>query len=314
MNDLHHQTPLFESVQLSAISGRSVLLKMDCYQPCGSFKIRGIGRVCAEHVEASTHHLVCSSGGNAGLAVAYSARQLGVEATVVVPETTSAEVRDRIRLEGAEVIVHGEVWDVADVHAKELSKQLGGACIHPFEHPTTWRGHATIIEEAATQCERPDVGGVSVGGGGLLCGIMEGLDSSGWGDVQVVAVETNGANSLAASVAAGELVTLDRIDSIATTLGARRGTPKAYDYATTRNILPWVVSDTAAVEACIRFSEDHNVLVEPSCGASLSPVYERASVIAAARSVLVIVCGGSGVSIDKLMGWRRDLNQSAPMP
>jgi len=311
---LHHQTPLFESVQLSAICGKSVLLKMDCYQPCGSFKIRGIGRICAEHVEAGTRHLVCSSGGNAGLAVAYSARQLGVAATVVVPETTSAEVCDRIRLEGAEVIVHGEVWDVADVHAKGLSKQVGGGeYIHPFEHPTVWRGHATMMEEAATQCERPDVVVVSVGGGGLLCGIMEGLDRSGWGDVQVVAVETKGADSLAASVAAGELVTLDRIDSIATTLGARRVTPKAYEYATTRNIMPWVVPDAAAVDACLRFSEDHNVLVEPSCGASLSPVYDNASVIAKARSVLVIVCGGSGVSIDKLLGWR-DLNRSSPMP
>ncbi len=305
--ELHHQTPLFESVQMNAACGKSVLLKMDCYQPGGSFKIRGIGRVCGEHVEAGTRHLVCSSGGNAGLAVAYSARQLGVAATVVVPETTSAEVRDRISLEGAEVIVHGDVWDVADVHANKLSKQLGGAYIHPFEHPTTWRGHATIIEEAAQQCERPDAIVVSVGGGGLLCGIMEGLEGCGWDEVQVVAVETEGADSLASSVAAGNLVTLDRIASIATTLGARRVASKAYEYATTRNIVPLVVSDAAAVEACLRFSDDHKVLVEPSCGASLSPVYERAPVIEAADTVLVIVCGGSGVSIDKLQAWKREL-------
>jgi L-serine/L-threonine ammonia-lyase len=140
---------------------------------------------------------------------------------------------------------------------------------------------------------------------------MEGLDACGWGEVRVVAVETKGADSLAASVAAGELVTLDRIASIATTLGARRVASKAYEYATTRTIVPWVVSDAAAVEACLRFSEDHKVLVEPSCGASLSPVYEHASVIEAADTVLVVVCGGSGVSIDKLLAWKRELGGNA---
>lgn len=236
--------------------------------------------------------------------MAYSARQLGVPATVVVPETTSAEVRERIILEGASVVVHGEVWDVADVYANKLSKQVGGAYIHPFDHPITWRGHATIIEEAARQCERPDVIIVSVGGGGLLCGIMEGLEGCGWDDVRVVAVETKGADSLASSLAAGELVTLDRIASIATTLGARRVASQAFEYATTRDILSWVVSDAAAVEACLQFAKDHNVLVEPSCGASLSLVYDRAPVMETAQTVLVIVCGGSGVTFEKLLAWR----------
>jgi L-serine/L-threonine ammonia-lyase len=307
--ELHQQTPLFESLQMSATAGKRVLLKMDCYQPGGSFKIRGIGRLCTEHVEAGTEHLVCSSGGNAGLAVAYSARQLGVAATVVVPETTSEEVRHRIGLEGANVIVHGEVWDVADVFANKLSKEVNGAYIHPFDHPTTWKGHASMIEEAVRQCEqRPDTLIVSVGGGGLLCGIMEGLEQCGWEDVQVIAVETKGADSLATAVASGELVTLDRIASIATTLGARRVASKAFEYATTRDVMPWVVSDAAAVEACLKFSEDHKVLVEPSCGASLSLVYDRASVLDEAQTILVIVCGGSGVTIDKLLAWRDSLS------
>lgn len=110
-NLLHVDTPLLHSVPLTRKIGSNVWLKLENLQPAGSFKIRGIGNLCSKAVRlyGSDIHLVCSSGGNAGLATAYAGRQLDVPVTIVVPKTTSEFMREKIEGEGAEVIIHGEV-------------------------------------------------------------------------------------------------------------------------------------------------------------------------------------------------------------
>jgi L-serine/L-threonine ammonia-lyase len=302
---LHIPTPLIDSMPLRALTGKTVHLKMECCQPAGSFKIRGIGHLCRDAVASGITHLVSSSGGNAGYAVAFAGRRLGVSVTVIVPETTPESVRKRIESEGAAVRVHGRVWDEAHTHALAFCEKINGAYIPPFDHPVIWKGHATLVDELATQCAPPDAVILSVGGGGLLCGVVEGLRNNGWNDVPVIAVETEGAASLAASVAAGKLVTIDSIDTIATTLGARRIAAKAFEWTGRHPITSVTVTDTAAVRAARAFADDHRVLVEPACGASLSLIYDRADVIKNARSVVVIVCGGIGVTIDALAEWER---------
>ena len=306
--NLHFETPVVESLPLAAHTGKSVWLKMECFQPTGSFKIRGVGLFCRESVAAGATHLVTSSGGNAGLAVAYAGRKLGTRVTVAVPETTSEAVRRTIEREQAEVVVHGADWDQTHEHALALADAPESAYVHPFDHPTVWEGHATMIVEAARQCPKPEAVVLSVGGGGLLCGVLEGMDLVGWRDVPVIAVETEGAESLAVSLSQGELVDLDRIRSIATTLGARRVADRAFELATEWPVVPNVVSDARAVDACLRFASDHRVLVEPACGASLAAVYDDAEALRSAQSALVIVCGGAGVTIDRLLAWGDDLS------
>ncbi len=304
--NLHIETPVFESLPMGESTDKSVFLKMECFQPVGSFKIRGIGSLCKEYVASGKSHLISSSGGNAGFAVAYAGRKLGAEVTVVVPETTSREICHQIEREGAKVEIHGSVWDESHNYALELSRKLNGAYISPFDHPTIWRGHSTIVNELVGQCERPDVLILSVGGGGLLCGIAEGLHRNNWHNVPIVAVETKGASSLAASIAAGKLVTLERIDTIATTLGAKRVATRAFEYTKTHAIVPFTVTDKDAIDACLRFSRDHRILVEPACGAALSVVYQNADIVKAARSILIVVCGGIGVSIERLLDWQKE--------
>jgi L-serine/L-threonine ammonia-lyase len=162
-----------------------------------------------------------------------------------------------------------------------------------------------MIHEAAEEVAMPGVAVVSVGGGGLLCGVVQGMKEVGWSRVPVLAVETRGADSFATAVAAGRLVTLDAITSIATTLGARTVAAEALAWAGRREIIPWVVSDRSAVEACLRFADDHRVLVEPACGASLSAVYDRAEPLRNRGPVLVIVCGGAGVTRELLASWEQ---------
>src|SRR5688572_30509582 len=106
-------TPLWRSGPLGAALGRPVDLKMEALQPCASFKLRGLGRLCELRVAAGATRLVCASGGNAGLAVAYSGARLGAATTIVVPRSTSERPRELMRAEGAEVIEHGADWYAA---------------------------------------------------------------------------------------------------------------------------------------------------------------------------------------------------------
>ncbi|HJU50666.1 MAG TPA: pyridoxal-phosphate dependent enzyme, partial [Pseudogulbenkiania sp.] len=215
------ETPLIESRSLSVVAGRSIWLKLDALQPPGSFKIRGIGHACETYLARGAKRFVSSSGGNAGLAVAYAGRHLGVPVTVVVPETTTERAKELLRLEGADVVVHGSSWQEANQLAQSLLCATD-AFLHPFDDPLLWHGHATMIDEVAQAKFKPDAVVLSVGGGGLLSGVVEGLRHNDWQDVPVFAVETEGAASFHAAVKAGHSVELEGISSIATSLGAKR--------------------------------------------------------------------------------------------
>jgi L-serine/L-threonine ammonia-lyase len=304
---IHVVTPLWESPSLSAAMGAPVLLKMEAFQPVGSFKARGIGLACQDSWEAGASRLVCASAGNAGYAVAYSGRKIGIPVTVIVPKTTPPWLRDLVAREGATVIVHGDSWDDAHAYGTKLAEEENAAYIHPFDDPRVWKGHASIIHEIADLGVRPGAVVTSVGGGGLLCGLLEGMHEVGWTDVPVLAVETEGAASFAAAINAGRLVTLDRITSIATTLGARRVAAKALEWTERHPITPWQVTDPEAVDACVRFADEHRVLVEPACGASLAAVYGRAQPLEGLRPIVIIVCGGAGVSLPLLNEWKKML-------
>ena len=299
---LHLDTPLIESHPLSLASGRRIWLKLDALQPPGSFKLRGIGRACEAYHGRGAQRFVSSSGGNAGLAVAYAGRQLDVPVTVVVPTTTTETAIALLRREGAEVIVHGDSWQ----DANELAQTLVGpadAFLHPFDDPLVWEGHASLVDEVARTGVTPDAVVLSVGGGGLLCGVAAGMRRAGWDDVPIVAVETDGAASLNAAIAAGELMTLDAITSVATSLGARRVCERAFAWTRERRVRSVLVSDAAALAACERFLADHRLLVEPACGASLALAYGRHDALDAFESALIVVCGGATASIDQIRRW-----------
>ncbi|XP_048582425.1 L-serine dehydratase/L-threonine deaminase isoform X2 [Nematostella vectensis] len=315
MHSLHVKTPLLESHPLSRKAKCSVYIKLDNVQPCGSFKIRGVGNLCQKAVQRGSQHLVCSSGGNAGLAAAYSARMLDTPCDIIVPSTTPESMVVRLREEGANVTVHGDVWDEADGYARKLVQEKGYTYVPPFNHPDIWEGVASVIHESSEQIKnKPDVVVVCVGGGGLLCGVLQGLHDVGWKDVPVIAMETEGANSFEASVKAGELVTLDGIRSIAKTLGATRVAERALEWTKEHNVISCVCTDSQAVNACERFANDHRMLVEPSCGATLAAIYENIlpklqvdGRLGTIKTALVIVCGGNMVTIEQLLKWKTQL-------
>ncbi|PFH09569.1 L-serine/L-threonine ammonia-lyase [Collimonas sp. PA-H2] len=308
MTSLHIHTALLRHPQLSVALDKIVLLKMENTQPAGSFKLRGIGLLCQRAVAAGASHLVCPSGGNAGFAAAFAGAALGIKTTIVVPESTAASVCQRIRDIGAEVIVHGAVWDEANQLALQLCEQPGSVYIPPFDHPDIWDGNATMIDEAVLQARELgvefDVVVCSVGGGGLMSGVLSGLHRNGLAHIPLIAAETDGAASLNAAVRAGELVSLPAITSIASTLAAKRVAAECFAWTQRHEVHSVVVSDAQAVSAALQFADQMRTLVEPACGAALAVAYENLPVLAPYKRPLIVVCGGIGVSLAMLAGWK----------
>ncbi|RMX08179.1 pyridoxal-phosphate dependent enzyme [Corticibacter populi] len=303
---LHIATPCIESHPLSQAAGRRIWLKLENLQPSGSFKLRGIGLACDTHARRGKRRFVSSSGGNAGIAVAYAGRRLGIPVTVVVPETTTERARALIRAEHAELIVHGQAWHEANALAQSLLGE-DDAFLHPFDDPLLWQGHASLVDEVAQSGLKPGAVVLSVGGGGLYAGVVEGLRRNGWGDVPVVAAETQGADALAQSLAQGERIALEAVTSIATSLAAKQVCEQAFALTRQHPTRSATVTDLAAVTACERFLDDHRLLVEPACGASLALAYANHAALGDADDVLVVVCGGVTATAEQLCQWRIQL-------
>jgi L-serine/L-threonine ammonia-lyase len=303
---LYHETPLLLSRPLSRLLKRKVYLKLENLQPTGAFKNRAMGTLCQYYKEQGAKKFVSSSGGNAGLAAAYSGAILQIPVEVIVPETTPSMMREKIMQEGAKVRVYGSQWSESDELARKLvAEEDGSYYIPPFDHPKIWEGNATMVQEIVSQGVLPGAVVLSVGGGGLLCGVAEGLEKAGCDNTAIIASEPDGAASLRAALQAKEVVALDHVQTIATSLAAKQVTPKVLEYAAQRNIISEVVTDKAALDACFRFLEDHFMLVEPACGVALAPLYGQFPSVLQYDSIVVIVCGGQVVSLDLLYQWQK---------
>ncbi|MEK0362432.1 pyridoxal-phosphate dependent enzyme [Pseudomonas sp. CBC3] len=296
---MHVVTPTIYSTALSRMAGLEVMLKIESVQPSGSFKLRGVGHACATLLRSGATHFISSSGGNAGYAVAYAGRQLGVGVTVVVPETTTLKAKELIQSEDARVIVHGSSWQEANAHA-QLLLGTGAVFIHPFDHPLLWEGHASMIDELTKQCAKPDVIICSVGGGGLLAGVGEGSLRAGWDDVGILAVETEGAASYAAALKHGYPIEIPAIHSRVTSLGARMVCKRSVELASELSIKSLVLSDSEAFQGSADLLAAHRLLTEPACGVSIASLSRVKDCFPQARRVVVIVCGGIGTSAEQL--------------
>lgn len=297
MKPLHIKTPLIQSQHLKNTLGKQVFFKLELLQPPGSFKLRGIGKLCQQEWQKGVRSFVASSGGNAGVAVAYCGMKLSVPTTVFIPSSSHPIYVDAIKSYGAEVVVAGTVWDEAHQAAETFAKEHASAYIPPFDHPILWDGHATMIEEVVSQgMQPPDAVIVSVGGGGLASGVLKGMHQQGWENVPLIAVETAGADAFFQSIKAGQRVTLPTITSKATSLGAKSVTPQLMQWTKEHVIKNVIVSDADAEQGSRSFAKDQRMLVELASGASMSVVYDNHPVIHSFDSILVIACGGINIS------------------
>jgi L-serine/L-threonine ammonia-lyase len=320
--NLHLNTPLIQAPFLaSQLRVQNVLLKLDNLQPSSSFKIRGLGHCIRKALESNPKlkTLVSSSGGNAGYAATLAAKHFGIEIFVFVPTTTSITTIEELQLHGATVIVHGSVWDETHLEAMQYLDGLEkgtGFYVHPFEHEDIFQGHSSLVKEIVEEVGEPDVIICSVGGGGLLCGILTGLLETSRKTI-VIAVETEGAASFAAAVKEDRLVTLDGIHSIAKSLGAKRvseATLRLRSLYGKDLVRPFIVSDRDALFGVTEFANQYRFLVEPACGASLALAFNPKLLqkvvpeLSPESKVVVEVCGGFQVTLDMIEKWKTSLN------
>jgi L-serine/L-threonine ammonia-lyase len=314
-NGLYIRTPLILSDPLSKLAGRDIFIKLDCLQPSGSFKDRGMTNLCQALQSKGTEKLIASSGGNAGLAVATVGHKIGMTVSVVVPESTKPNVIAKLKSLNAEVTVHGKIWNEADLMARQrVAEDPQAEYVSPYDNPLLWTGHSTVVDEIIEDLPKVRAIIVSVGGGGLICGVLEGLDRHKNSSAKVVACETEGAASFCKSWQnGGKKVRLDGITSIATSLGALEVTEVSLQRAQRHEkaggaVEACICTDKEAVEACVQFAADHRILVEPACGAALAAIYSdrlRAQTLKNVEGPVVVeVCGGSGVNMDLLNMWK----------
>lgn len=297
------KTPLLHSLPLSQITGANIWLKMEALQPSGSFKLRSISHACQHYMTQGATRFISSSGGNAGIAVAYTGRQLNIPVVVVVPETTPQRARQLIRQQGAELIVHGATWTEANAFAQSLVQQ-NDQFIHPFDDEYLWQGIIPMLDEVIAEGLKPDAVVLSVGGGSLLSGVAQGLAKHSLKDIPIYAIETHGTASLNAAMQAKAWVKLDQVSGIATTLAAQQVCQNAFEVSQQFNIQSLTVSDQDTIQACTQFLDDHRTLVEPACGAALSPIYQNKIAFKPKDNVLVIVCGGASITLENLLQYQ----------
>jgi len=217
-----HHTPILTSRSLSEATGFDIRLKAELFQKGGSYKVRGptnlIGQLSDDE---RARGVICSSAGNHSQGVAIAARQYGVQAVVCMAENATPSKIAATEGYGAEVVLHGSIWDEANEKALELMEERGLTYVHPFDDPRLIAGQGTVGLEIMEDFPEAEVVVVPIGGGGLISGTSMAVKSIK-PDARVIGVESSGAPAMKRSVEEGRCVTLENADTIIDGLRVKR--------------------------------------------------------------------------------------------
>ena len=217
-----YHTPLLTSRSLSEATGLDVRLKAEIFQRGGSYKVRGPLNVIAHLSEKErARGIICSSAGNHAQGVAIAAQLYGIEATVLMAKNATKSKIAATEGYGAKVILHGSIWDEANERALELVEERGLTYVHPFDDPRLIAGQGTLALEILEDWPEVEAAVIPIGGGGLISGNSMSLKATN-PDIRVFGVESSGAPAMKRSVEAGELVTLETVDTIIDGLRVKR--------------------------------------------------------------------------------------------
>ena len=257
-------TEIIPSKVLSDMTGHEILLKPENLQVTGSFKIRGAyNKIASLSDEQLARGIVTASAGNHAQGVAYAAKLMGAKAVIVMPTTTPLIKVNRTKGYGAEVILHGDVYDDACTCALELAEEKGYTFIHPFDDETVATGQGTIAMEIIKELPTVDYILVPIGGGGLCCGVST-LAKMLNPKIKVIGVEPAGAACMKASLAAGHVVTLPKVTTIADGTAVKTPGDVVFPYIQ-KNVDDIItVEDDDLIAAFLDMMENHKMIVENS--------------------------------------------------
>ena len=301
MGEHVYHTPLLTSRLLNEQTGFDVRLKAEMFQRGGSYKIRGpMNKLALLTEEQKRRGVICSSAGNHAQGVALAAKRYGIKAVVVMAENATKSKVEATRAYGAEVVLHGTIWDEANEKAKQLVAERGYTYIHPFDDLELIQGQGTLGLEIYEDWPEVQYAVVPIGGGGLISGVtlaLKACDPS----IRIIGVESSGAPGMTRSVREGGLVTLDRVDCIIDGLRVKRVGETTYDIV--RQYVDDLVTlpDEQIFESVVWIMSHLKIVAE---GAAASPVAAlRRGLIDAPRGAKVAcVLSGGNVNLDQLAG------------
>ena len=283
-------TSLVYSPAFSKATGNQIYIKPENMQVTGAYKIRGAYyKISTLSDEEKARGLVTASAGNHAQGVAYAAQAAGVSATIVMPTTTPLVKVNNTKDYGAKVVLHGETFDDAAELAAKLSEEEGLTYVHPFNDPAIATGQGTISYEIFRDLPDVDVILVPIGGGGLATGVST-LAKLLNPNVTVIGVEPSGAASMKASLDAGHVVTLDRVETIADGVAVKTPGDQIFPYIQ-KNIDDIItIPDDELVDAFLDMMEKHKMIVE---NAGLLPIAALSHLKCRGKNVVPVLSGGN---------------------
>ncbi len=298
--DLAVETPLQPAPALSLRLGNQILLKREDLQPTYSFKIRGACNKLAQLTAAErAAGVVTASAGNHAQGVALAARELGIHATIVMPESTPQLKVDGVLSRGGHAVLHGPAFPQALAQALELAKQ-GMTFVAPFDDPDVIAGQGTVAMEILRQQPGAlDAIFVPVGGGGLIAGIAAYVKYLR-PQVRVIGVESEGSNCLQAALAAGERVVLGQVDTFADGVAVAQVGAHCFDICQR-----WVdevitVSNDELGAAIKDIYDDTRSITEPSGALAVAGIKRYVATRGVRGQTLVAIDSGANVNFDRL--------------
>ena len=306
VQSVSRRTPLLKAPDLSVKLGRPVWVKAECLQVTGSFKIRGAAaRLSVLNDRERRRGVVSCSSGNHGRAVSYVAQELGIPASVCVPEWVDRVKLEGIERNGAEAVLVGSTFDEAEAHALELSKRTGRTYISAYDDPWVIAGQGTIALEVLEQLgELPSVILAPLSGGGLLGGIASVFSGGIAGrQCQIVGVSAKNAAVMLESVKAGHPIELTEQETIASALAGGIGLNNQYSFSLIEQLVHEhvTVTEKQISDAMCYCATALKLIVEGGGAVAIAAVQSGAwKPKEVGDGPLVIVLSGGNVSLDTL--------------
>ncbi|MEF8777148.1 MAG: threonine ammonia-lyase [Haloarculaceae archaeon] len=291
--DTSRHTPLDYTHTFSAMTGADVHLKLETFQRTGAFKIRGATNRIATLPEADREAgVVTASAGNHAQGVALAATRAGVDAHIVMPEDAPISKVKATRSYGAEVELHGLDYSEAAERAHAIERDEGRYYLHAFDDPMVMAGQGTIGLEIVEDLPSVDAVVVSIGGGGLISGVATAITGK-QPDTRVIGVQAEGASSVVPSLAAGERVELDAVETIADGIATRTVGESTFEVIRERVDEVVTVSDDEIAVALAMLLERAKTLVEGAGAVPLAALLEGAFDYEAGETIVPVLSGGN---------------------
>ena len=295
-----HHTPLLTSQQLSERTGFDVRLKAELFQRVGSYKIRGpLNKFALMSEEAKKRGVVCSSAGNHAQGVALAARIHGIRAVVCMATNATPSKIAATKGYGAEVVLHGTIWDEANEKARELVRTEGLTYVHPFDDEQLIAGQGTVGLEIVQDWPEVDAVVVPIGGGGLISGVSMAVKSFN-PKIRVIGVESSDGPAMQRSVAAGALETID-CRTVIDGLRVRR--VGEINFSVVQRFVDEIVAlpDREIFDAMIWVMERCKLVVEGAAAAPVAALLHGLLKVPAGSRVVAVLSGGN-LNLDQLRG------------